>query len=380
MIAKMYKNRAELGEKFFLSVVNVTERTVRGDSMKLIDKTPFDVIHEDGLLSVRHYPRLQKDEITMGEENIPVLHRVHRTPLILVPPLAVGAFIFDLYPARSLVSYFLAQGFDLYLINWGNPDKDHSHLSFEKYVLDWMPQALKEIREHSGKEDVSLLGYCMGGLFSLIYTAVHHDAKVRNIITIASPIDMHQMGAAGKIFSLTYQPAHRLARALNFSILDVDPKHLHISGKLGHFAFWLTNPIGNLTSTWDFILNLWDREYMVNHDSMGHWFSNMQDYPGATIKSLIVHMVLDNQMAKGKMRVGAQEARFEHIHSSLLSFAGDDDKIVPIRSARKILDIVASEDKEFYVVPGGHAGVFAGRRSVQNVWAVSAEWLAKRSN
>jgi polyhydroxyalkanoate synthase len=43
------------------------------------------------------------------------------------------------------------------------------------------------------------------------------------------------------------------------------------------------------------------------------------------------------------------------------------------------LDIVSSKDKEFCVVPGGHAGVFAGSKAPENAWAISANWLVKRS-
>ena len=48
-------------------------------------------------------------------------------------------------------------------------------------------------------------------------------------------------------------------------------------------------------------------------------------------------------------------------------------------AARKVLDIVSSEDKEFCVVPGGHAGVFAGSRAPENTWNISADWLFDRS-
>jgi Ca2+-binding RTX toxin-like protein len=43
--------------------------------------------------------------------------------------------------------------------------------------------------------------------------------------------------------------------------------------------------------------------------------------------------------------------------------AGDNDTLVSVEAARKVLDIVSSKDKEFRVVPGGHAGVFAGSKA-----------------
>ena len=48
-------------------------------------------------------------------------------------------------------------------------------------------------------------------------------------------------------------------------------------------------------------------------------------------------------------------------------------------AARKVLEIVSSQDKEFCVVPGGHAGVFAGSKAPENTWSISADWLEGRS-
>jgi polyhydroxyalkanoate synthase len=52
---------------------------------------------------------------------------------------------------------------------------------------------------------------------------------------------------------------------------------------------------------------------------------------------------------------------------------------VPAEIAEKIVDIVATKDKEFRVAPGGHMGVIIGSKAQNAVWAESVEWLAKRS-
>ena len=106
----------------------------------------------------------------------------------------------------------------------------------------------------------------------------------------------------------------------------------------------------------------------------------MVDYPGETIKDMAVHMMINNRMSKGVMRFGNQEASFHNIDCSILAFAGDNDTIVSVQAARKVLDIVSSEDKEFCIVPGGHAGVFAGSKAAANTWTLSADWLAQRSS
>ncbi len=59
--------------------------------------------------------------------------------------------------------------------------------------------------------------------------------------------------------------------------------------------------------------------------------------------------------------------------------AGATDRIVSIRAARDILKITGSRNKRFEVVPGGHAGVFAGSRAPTHSWQLAADWLAPLS-
>ena len=84
-------------------------------------------------------------------------------------------------------------------------------------------------------------------------------------------------------------------------------------------------------------------------------------------------------MARGKVQIGDHLAELDKINSNLLAFAGETDILVPKEIAEKIVDIVASRDKEFRIAPGGHMGVIIGSKAQNAVWAQSADWLAKRS-
>ena len=367
-------------EKAFWFTLNALERRLFSENLIVSNLTPYEEIYRQGIMSVRHYLPLEESDIQVGEQVVPVRQQRHRVPLVLVPPLAATSMIFDLLPRRSLVRFLLAQGFDVYLVDWGEVTVKHADISLETYVLEWMPAALAAIRRHSGEEDLSLFSYCMGGLLALMYAATSRDEHIRNMVTVASPVDMHQSGVAGRILTRVYRPVLLVGRLLNFSLMDLPSRYLHIPGRVNSLLFKLTNPIGSLTSYWDLLVNMWDREYVKEHTTLSSWFDDMVDYPGETIKAMVVKMMLNNQMAKGRMRMGDQQARFEQISCSILAFAGDDDKLVSPRAAHKVLEIVSSEDKEFCVVPGGHAGVFGGSRAPENMWSVSADWLSARSD
>ena len=373
------QSKPAFSQKLVWGALNALERQLFSENFIVSNLTPYDEIYREDIMTVRHYLPLEDARITIGSETLEVAETLHRVPLVLVPPLAATSMIFDLLPQRSVVRYFLAKGFDVYLIDWGDVTADHSHLSLETYILQWMPAALKQIRRHSGQPDISFFAYCMGGLITLIYAAASRDAQIRNLITVASPIDMHQSGIAGRVLSLVYRPVNLISRLLNFSLMDLPARYLHIPGWLSSLIFKLTNPMGSLVSTLELLVNFWDREYVKSHTTVSQWFDDMADFPGQTIKQMLVKMGLQNQMANGLIQMGDGEASFDRIHCALLAFAGDSDNIVSISAAHKVLDIVSSEDKQFCVVPGGHAGVFAGKRAPANAWAISVDWLSVRS-
>jgi len=358
-------------ERLLASVSNAIERQTNADRFVVADLTPYDLIHEDGLLSVRRYRPL---------EEMPQHHKRHRVPILLVPPLAADPLNFDLLPQRSLVRFLLQEGFKVYLVDFGSPDKDHSHLGLADYTTRLLPAAIAAVRKDSRIKDLSLLGYCMGGLFCLVHAGWAHDPHIKNIVTIASPIDMHQIGVAGQLLGAMRTPIRLVRRYTGFRIHQLDPKRLNVPGWVSSLAFKLTNPMGTLTNYIDLLMNLWDRDYVVQHDTMATWFNDMHAYPGGIVQDFVVRVGLDNALSKGRVKLGRdQEALLDRIDASLLAIAGTGDKIVTLEAARKVMDIVASHDKLFQTAPGGHAGVFAGSKAPGTTWRMAADWLKPRS-
>jgi polyhydroxyalkanoate synthase len=369
------------GERTLAWISNAIERRMAGDSFIAANQTPFEVIHQNGLLSLRKYPPLTETEIVSGKHSYAVETRQHRVPILLVPPLAADPLNFDLLPNRSLVRFLLAQGYRVYLADFGSPDDDHSHLGLADYTTRMLPEALEKLRADSGEEEVTLMGYCMGGLFCLVYAGWSHDPRIRNIVTIASPIDAHQAGIAGRLFEVMNKPLRLAARYVPLRLDDIDPKHLRVPGWLASTAFKLTNPMSTVQGYIDLLMNLWDREYITEYQTMSAWFNKMHDYPGGIIQDFVLRVGLDNQIAKGNVKLGGEaDALLDRIDCSLLAIAGMNDKIVTQEAARKVMDIVASKDRDFILAPGGHAGVFAGSQAPDTTWLFAADWLSTRSD
>ncbi len=375
-------------------VSNAVQRRLNADEFIQVDQTPYQVIYKKDLMSLRYYHPLREKSIEIEGEQILVAKHQHHIPILLVPPLGVYAWVFDLLVKRSFVRFLLAHGHRVYLVDWGEPGKSDAHLSLTNYVIDWLPNAIKHVRKHAFSENthtedstdsdlnqpITLLGYCMGGLLSLLYAATSDDEDVANIITIASPIDFHEQDLIGKFSAVVKKPLELAQRYVN-------PKHIkhlrqrffHVKGKSVSKAFWLADPLGSFKSYISLVRNMADREYVIAYMSISQWFTNMTDFPGATLEEMMHKFSIQNQLANGSVKIGSIIADFSTIKSRLLAIAGDSDTIVSTKAAEKILDIISSTDKSFKVAPGGHAGVFGGRLSCVTTWQLCTNWLERRS-
>lgn len=136
--------------------------------------TPYDVIYEGGKVRLRYYQ---------------AVGRAHSTPLLLVYALIKRPYIVDLLPDRSIIQAFVRQGFKLYLTDWIPPTDADRRRGFDAYVNGDLANVVREIQSHAGVEHVSLLGYSLGGLLTVLYTALHPET-VHCLITLAPPLEM----------------------------------------------------------------------------------------------------------------------------------------------------------------------------------------------
>src|SRR5690554_7081949 len=180
-VLKTVRNTASgLTRQGALYAGNAFDRVFRAASLVQAGQTPFETLHSDGLVSLRYYPPLQEDFIELDGMVIPVERKTHRTPIVIIPPLAVNMLIYDLFPRRSLVRFLRAKGFEVYLIDWGIPKREHTHYNMHTYVAELLPAYLNRVREHSGEQELSLHGWSMGGMFTLFYSALDRKSTRLN--------------------------------------------------------------------------------------------------------------------------------------------------------------------------------------------------------
>ncbi|MFN5155905.1 MAG: alpha/beta fold hydrolase, partial [Betaproteobacteria bacterium] len=137
--------------------------------------TPKETIHAEGTLKLQHFR--------------PLAESVYRVPVLIVTSLVNQPYILDLVPGQSMVEHLLRQGFDVYMIEWGRLRREHAGLTLEDHVLDRLPRCVERVLQHSGEKELSIVGYCVGGLLSVLYAALHPKAPLKNLVCMAAPVN-----------------------------------------------------------------------------------------------------------------------------------------------------------------------------------------------
>ena len=87
--------------------------------------TPGAVVHRTEIFELIQYQ--------------PATPKVHRYPVLLVPPMINKFYILDLAPNRSLIEFAVQQGYQVFAVSWRNATPAQREWDFDTYV-----EALKQ--------------------------------------------------------------------------------------------------------------------------------------------------------------------------------------------------------------------------------------------
>ncbi|GAC1377297.1 MAG: alpha/beta fold hydrolase [Aquirhabdus sp.] len=352
--------------------INLRDRLFRTDSLIQAGKTPLRIIYEDveskGMVQLRHYPAL---------DGYPT---IHKTPIVIVPPLAVNTLIYDLFEDRSFVRYLLEQGFSVYMIDWGSPSRAHKHYNFEQYVLKFMPNLLKEVRQHSGLQQLSLHGWSLAGVFVLLYAAATKDPDIKNLIVLGAPIDTHKSGPIGAQVQKANRGLHWLEKRTGLSIHKLPSTLLHTKGWTNALGYALLDINGTLNSYTSMLRNLDDRAAIESHATNGAFLNHMVDYPGSINKEMLLNVWVENTLSKGEIKIKGKTVYLKDVTPPIFIGAGRSDTMVTAAAQEPLAELVGSHDVTFSLLPGGHVSMIASKAAEQEAWPKIAAWLAKHSD
>ena len=317
--------------------------------------TPKYVLHRRGTQRVLHY--------------LPLADEVYRVPVLLVMAPSNHGYGLDMLPGQSLVEYLLKAGFDVYLLDWLAPGADEARLTFDDYVLNFIPDAIERVCKDSGESQVSLVGYCAAGLMSACYAALAPaDGPLLNLVCFTTPIDFEHM------------TLHRNLADPNHFNLDL---FIDVNGNVPAEAFLLgasmLKPVSRIVDRirlWD---NLWDDNYVTQYRRFDGWASNTLPLPGGYMRQLIKELLAENRLVKGEFVLGGQRVQLSAITVPVLHVIAEHDHMVPRGASKPLIEMVGSTDKEETVLKGGHMSVVTGPNAHKRMWPKLEAWLGSRS-
>ena len=149
-----------------------------------------------GLADLRSMPRTLIDEGTLRE----VYHyrpaaavREQGDPVLLVMPLAAPSLCYDLRRGCSLVEHLVTEGRPTYLVEYGEVSFKDRNLGMEHWVEEVVPEAVRAASEHAGGRPVHVVGWSLGGIFTLLAAADSPDLPIASLTVVGSPFDVSRV-------------------------------------------------------------------------------------------------------------------------------------------------------------------------------------------
>jgi polyhydroxyalkanoate synthase len=292
-----------------------------------------------------------------------------RPPLLLVMSLVSRSYVFDLRPRASVVQYFLSQGLDVFAIDWGVPDEVEASNTLETYCDEYLPLIVEATRAEAKTDNVTVLGYCFGGILSVIFAAAHPEAPIRNLIAVATPFDSSKASS----FARVLDPG-RLEPEELFDETGNVPAEVILRG------FRLARPTAEFTAYANLWENLWNDEFLEGYQAIDLWSRDQIPFAGACFAQTTRMLFRENRLAKNTMRLGGRPIDLKSITCPFLNLIADKDYLAPIESASPLTSAVGSSDVEEVRVDAGHVGLFIGRSAQKLALPKVTDWIYRHSD
>ncbi len=329
-------------------------RLVAGADRPGIGQTPKDVVWQQGRTQLWHY---RNDDVR------------HSPPLLIVFSLISRSYILDLTPGNSFVEQLLAAGFDVYLLDWGEPDERDAHNQLEDYVDDYVPAAVARVLERSGTEELTMVGYCFGGDLALLYAAHHPEAPVRSLTVLATPVDFRHLGPLADVFA-----------SGGLEVGDVVDSAGNVPPQVVLQGFKALTPVAEVTRYVTLWERLWNDEYVAAYQAMTGWSDDHVPFPGAAARQAVQMLLRDNGMLTDRLSLGGDTVHLRDVTLPFLTVRATRDHIVPTAATAPLIELVGSADKHELALDAGHMGLVVGRTAARTTVPTIIDFLRRRSD
>jgi polyhydroxyalkanoate synthase len=285
-------------------------------------------------------------------------------PLLLVPSMINRWYILDLRPGASLVAALVGAGLDVFCLDWGAPEDEDRYLGWDD-ILARLRRMVRRTMTAAGSDKVGILGYCMGGTLSAIYSALHPE-QITALANLAGPIDFSKGGALTHMVDPRWFDADAIADAGN-----VAPHQM----QAGFAALRPTLDLAKLVSMPDVAA---DPAAQTSFRALEVWASDNIAFPADAYRTYIKDLYQGNRLVAGTHRALGRAVDLGAIRCPALAIVADRDQICPPAAATALLDHVSTQDTTTLRVPGGHVGAVVGSRAARELYPAVAAWFERR--
>lgn len=349
--------------------------------LERVGRVPFDALEFVNLLLTTDDARIAVSprDVVWTHRGVTLyryrsVQRRHEIPLLLVFALVNRPHIFDLRPGSSLTEFLLGQGFDVFLLDWGEPDEEDAETGLDDLVCDDLDWAIRETLRASGASETTLLGWCMGATMSAMYCALDRAGKrrppVRNLALLTMPIVGTRTVYAQMLNEEEFDP-------------DFVAERLRVVPGAGvDFANKMLKPVTNFWTTYR---RLWESvsDGTVRREpyqTMAKWVADNPPFPGRAYAQWIRWLYDDDALLTGRVRLRGRRVDLRRVDQPVLLVTAAGDHIAPRPGTLPFLDVISSTDVTHFDRPGGHIGLIAGSAARKEIWPDLAAWLAARSD
>jgi polyhydroxyalkanoate synthase len=318
--------------------------------------TPKDTIFAQGTLKLHHFR--------------PLCDSVYRVPVLIVTSLVNQPYILDLVPGQSMVEFLLKQGFDVYMVEWGRPRREHRHLTLEDHVLDRLPACVEQVLGHSGQKQLSIIAYCVGGLLALMWASLCASGKrspLKNLVCMATPVNSDGLESLKAWMGEDFDEEALLA------------DHGNVPAEWVQNALRTLRPFGKVAGAMNLLNQAGKQEVVRSNLRMGKWESDNIPFPGGVFRQMVRDFLRGNALVRGHWELGGRRVDLGALRMPFLHLLAQDDHITPYASSQDLVRLVGSADRQELILKGGHVGLVAGRGAELRMWPALDAWLAPRS-
>jgi poly[(R)-3-hydroxyalkanoate] polymerase subunit PhaC len=270
--------------------------------------TPGKVVYQNDIFQLIQYA--------------PSTDKVRERPLLIVPPWINKYYILDLTPAKSLIKFLVDQGFTVFMISWVNPDGHLAHKSFEDYMQEGILTAADAVRRETGVEELSVVGYCVGGTLlatTLAYLAARGEEPFASASFLATQIDFTYAGDL-----LLFTDGEQL-EALN----QLMSERGYLDGSRMANVFNMLRPRDLI---WPYIVN----NYLLGKKpfpfDLLYWNQDSTRMAAANHNFYLSEFYGGNNLAKGEMTLAGTRLDMKKVKIPVYELATKEDHIAPAKS------------------------------------------------